>query len=152
PHGPLKLPAGPKMRTADRVLYTNLVLTGYAPITNGQFGVSGRTGDSTENNWLDDLGITTVAAGAATAPTIITGPADQKNVPEYGTATFSVLPNGTPPFTFQWYRNNVAVADATNAILTLTNVLFTANSNQFHLAVTNSLGGILSTNAILTVI
>jgi hypothetical protein len=136
----------------NRVLYTNLVLTGYAPITNGQFGVSGRTGDSTENNWLDDLGITTVAAGAPTAPTIITGPADQKNVPEYGTATFSVLPNGTPPFTFQWYRNNVAVADATNAILTLTNVLFTANSNQFHLAVTNSLGGILSTNAILTVI
>ncbi len=135
----------------NRWIYTNLVLTGYAPITNGQFGIGARTGGLNQNNWIDDLGIASVAAGAPTAASILTQPANQ-NIPEYGTATFSVLPGGTPPFTFQWYSNDVAVTSGTNAILTVPNVLFTANNSKFHVAVTNSLGGVVSSDAILTVI
>ncbi len=53
-----------------QVIYTNLYLPGYAPVTGGRFAIGARTGGLNENNWFDDLGITTTVAGAPAAPTI----------------------------------------------------------------------------------
>jgi hypothetical protein len=135
----------------NTVIYTNLYLTGYTPITSGRFAIGARTGGLNENNWIDDLSITTVVAGAPTAPTFITQPQSQ-TVQEGSPVTFSILPGGTPPFTFQWLKDNVAIADATNLSYTISSAPFSANGAKFKARVSNSVGSIDSDEAILTVI
>lgn len=131
------------------VVYTNLVVPGYTP-TAGQFAFSGRTGGSLETHWIDDLSITTVEpiTGAAT---IVTQPADASG-PERGNVTFSVVPNGAPPISFQWSTNGVAVQDATGSTLTLTGLTMDLNNLKVKVNVSNAEGAIDSRDAILTVI
>ncbi len=66
------------------------------------------------------------------------------------TATFSVVAAGTAPLSYQWFRNGVAVANATLATYT-----FTASRNDngaaFTVVVKNQAGSVASTAAILRV-
>ena len=133
-----------------QVIFTNVYLTGFVPNSGYVFGFGARTGGLNENAWINDLSVTTTPAGAPTAPTVTTQPANQ-SVNEHGSATFNVGFNGTPPFTFQWFSNNVTVVDATNAFLTLTNISAAANGAAFSVGITNSLGGVVSSPATLTV-
>ena len=133
-----------------QVIFTNVYLTGFAPAPGYQFGFGARTGGLNENLWINDLSITTAQQGALAAPSI-SSPLQNQTVSEHGTAIFNLDFAGTPPFTFQWYSNNVALADATNATLTLTNVAATANGSSFSIGITNAQGGILSSGANLTV-
>ncbi|HUS09554.1 MAG TPA: Ig-like domain-containing protein, partial [Pyrinomonadaceae bacterium] len=130
------------------VVFTNLVVPGYTP-TAGQFAFSGRTGGSLETHWIDDLSITTVApiTGAAT---ITTQPADT-SAPERGNVTFSVVPNGAPPISFQWSTNGVAVQDATGSTLTLSGLTMDLNNLKVKVNVSNAEGAIDSREATLTV-
>jgi hypothetical protein len=58
---------------------------------------------------------------------------------------------GTAPLIYQWYFNtNTAVAGATNATLTLTNLQL-ANSGYYRCTITNTAGSTNSANALLTV-
>ena len=41
-----------------QMVYTNLYLEGYAPITGGRFAMGARTGGLNENLWIDNLSIT----------------------------------------------------------------------------------------------
>ncbi len=130
-------------------VYTNLVIPDYAPVA-GRFGLGGRTGGSVENHWVDDVSITTVPpiTGAPTVklpPTALT-------VNERGSATFSVVPNGAPPFSFQWSKNGVAIQDATLSAYTLTNAAAGDNNAKFRVKITNAAGNVDSVDAILTVI
>jgi hypothetical protein len=69
-----------------------------------------------------------------------------------GSRTFSVTANGNPAvFNYQWYSNNVAITGATNASLILTNVQPSANGASFVCAVSNVIGGSLSSPAIVSV-
>jgi hypothetical protein len=134
-----------------QVVFTNLYLNGFVPNPDYVFGLGARTGGLNENAWINDLSITTTEAPATpTAPTITTQPASQ-SVSEHGSATFDVGFDGTPPFTFQWFSNSVAVADATNSFLMLTNLSSAASGSTFTVGITNDLGGIISTAATLTV-
>jgi hypothetical protein len=131
------------------VVYTNLIIPGYTP-TSGSFVLSARTGGSFETHWVDDLSITTVPPITG-VPTIITQPADA-SAPERGSASFSVLPNGAPPFTFQWFTNGVAVQDATAASLTLSALTMDLNNLKVKVNIANGEGNIDSREAILTVV
>ncbi|MBM3878407.1 MAG: hypothetical protein FJ387_01615 [Verrucomicrobia bacterium] len=133
-----------------KVIHDNVVLAGYTPITDGQFAIGARTGGLNERNFIDDLSITTTAAPAPTAPTILVQPASQ-TVAEHGSVTFAVIPDGTPPFTFQWLKNNVDVPGATASTLTLSPASFGDNNAKFKARVTNALGNRTSDEATLTV-
>ena len=83
-------------------------------------------------------------------PTIATQPASQ-NLAVGSTAVFSVTAISTLPLSYQWYFNtNTAMADATNATLTLANVQL-ADAGSYSVVVGNAAGVVSSTGAVLTV-
>ncbi|HMP81646.1 MAG TPA: FG-GAP-like repeat-containing protein [Verrucomicrobiota bacterium] len=87
---------------------------------------------------------------APTPPEIVAHPTNV-TVVVGGAATFNVIASGTSPLSYQWRSNNVAIAGATNATLTLNNVQY-ANAGSYSVVVTNLLGSDTSSNAVLTVL
>jgi hypothetical protein len=66
------------------------------------------------------------------------------------TATFAVRASGTAPLTYQWNLNGAAIGGATASSLVLTNVQF-SQAGTYTVLVTNAVGSVLSSNAVLTV-
>jgi prepilin-type N-terminal cleavage/methylation domain-containing protein len=50
------------------VLFNNLPLPGFTPLTGAAFGIGARTGGLNENQWVDDLQIATSTGGSTTPP------------------------------------------------------------------------------------
>jgi hypothetical protein len=71
-------------------------------------------------------------------------------VPDGGTATFSVITTGAPPFTYQWRFNSNNIPSATSASYTITNAQI-SNGGLYSVIVSNSTGGMLSSNGTLVV-
>ncbi len=67
-----------------------------------------------------------------------------------GTATFSVVANGIPPFSYQWRRNGAVLAGATAATLAVTGAR-SVDAGSYSVAVTSAAGTVSSTVATLTV-
>ncbi|MBK8476504.1 MAG: immunoglobulin domain-containing protein [Opitutaceae bacterium] len=84
-----------------------------------------------------------------TVPAITQAPIAQ-SVEIGDTATFTVAATGSPVPTYQWQKNRVAIAGATQATLTLTNVQSTAAGN-YRVVVTNAAGSATSAEVALTV-
>jgi pectate lyase len=96
-----------------------------------------------KTNWL-------MTAYAPTAPIIVADPQSQTVAPGQ-TATFTVVADGSAPLGYQWYFNtNTPVANATNAVLTLTSVQ-TTNAGIYYVVVSNYAGSATSAGATLTV-
>jgi pectate lyase len=92
-----------------------------------------------------------LSVSAAVAPSITTQPQDQTCLPPGATATFSVIAGGSDPLSYQWYYNtNTLLTNATDSILTITNVQ-PGNAGSYSVAVSNVAGGVISSNAYLTV-
>ena len=90
-----------------------------------------------------------VATLAVLDPDLATQPLSQNR--ELGdAATLSVIPAGTVPFTFQWFRDGVALSGATGDVLTLTN-LHASDAGNYTVVICNALGCITSSPAPLTV-
>lgn len=86
---------------------------------------------------------------AATPPQIITHPQSQTAMT--GTSvTFTTSVSGTPPFSYQWKRDNQTVAIQSTPNLTLTSVS-SANAGAYTVTVSNAAGSATSNAAILTV-
>ncbi len=84
------------------------------------------------------------------APSITTQPADQ-TVNVGGTAIFSVVAAGTPPLSYQWQLDGIAISGATSSSYK-TPAAATNNSGEtFKVVVTNPVGSATSTPATLTV-
>lgn len=83
------------------------------------------------------------------APSIAAQPQNQ-TVSVGQTATFSVTASGTPPFTYQWQRNDVAIPGATAATLSFT-ATSADNGATYRVVVTNARGSATSNRATLTV-
>ena len=66
--------------------------------------------------------------------------------------TFSVVASGNPAPGYQWQRNGTAIAGATSASYTLSNVTLSDNGAVFNVVVSNSAGSVTSSQATLTVI
>jgi DNA-binding protein len=68
-----------------------------------------------------------------------------------GSASFSAAASGTAPFTYQWYRNGVAISGATSAAFTLTGANYGDDQGRYTVVVSNGGGDTSSQPAILTV-
>ena len=138
------------------------------PVTNGIISSSSTSSSLTVTNaQLTDAGgysvVVTNSYGSVTsrvaqlivnapiAPSIVTQPQDQTNILPGATATFSVLAFGSDPLSYQWFYNtNTPVANATDSILTLTNVQAT-DAGSYSVVINNGAGTTNSSFAFLTV-
>ncbi|MFM2296082.1 MAG: hypothetical protein RLZZ350_2495 [Verrucomicrobiota bacterium] len=83
------------------------------------------------------------------APAITSQPTN-RTVNVGGTTTFSVTATGTAPLLYQWRLGGTNILGATNAQLILANVQLT-NAGIYSVTVSNALGGVVSSNAVLAV-
>jgi hypothetical protein len=83
------------------------------------------------------------------APAITSQPQNQE-VTQGANVSFAVGASGTPPLSYQWYFNGVALGQATNSTLLLSNVQSGADGS-YSVTVTNSYGWAASGTAVLTV-
>ncbi len=87
-------------------------------------------------------------------PPVITGQPAGQTVVQGSDVTFTVgvSSSSTIPLSYQWYFNGMNLsAGAINASLTLTNVQLT-NAGNYSAVVTNAIGSVASSNALLTVL
>ncbi len=87
---------------------------------------------------------------APVAPSITTPPVSQ-TITAGGTAVFSVVAGGNAPLSYQWLRNLVAIPGATSPSYTTSPMLTADSGSSFICTVTNAVGSVTSTAAILTV-
>ena len=92
---------------------------------------------------------TLTLAATAVAPRIAAEPAGQTLAPG-ANLTFSVVADGTAPFSYQWRRNGALLTGATSATYSLANLRL-ADAGSYSVAVTNSVGTVTSSTATLTV-
>jgi len=83
------------------------------------------------------------------APNIVTQPASVLVSSGYP-ASFSVVAQGTPPLSYQWYRDNTPVGQNTNAF-NLASATAT-DAGQYHVVISNVIGAVTSAPAALTVV
>ncbi len=85
-----------------------------------------------------------------TAP-VITSESGDRTVTVGQNVTLSVSATGTPPLTYQWYKDALPLAGATGVTLGLTDIRLT-DAGDYYVVVTNTLGSAQSRIAILTVL
>ncbi len=90
------------------------------------------------------------ALAPAFGPVIYSGPQSTTNYTGT-TTTLTAFADGTDPLSYQWFKGSNAIALATNATLTLTN-LKVSDSGSYSLTVTNALGMTNTQPAVLTVL
>ena len=90
------------------------------------------------------------SAGKCRVPFITAQPQGQ-TVTAGSDVTFVVTAGGTPPLSYQWQFNTTNIAGATGSSLTLTNVQ-PGQMGNYLVIVSNALGMVTSSNAVLTVI
>ena len=98
----------------------------------------------------NEIGSVTSAPARLTvneAPAITTQPSSQ-TVPVGNSVTFSVVATGTPTPTYQWRKDGVAIAGATQTSLTLAN-LGLADGGSYSVVVTNAASSVTSNAALL---
>ena len=66
-------------------------------------------------------------------------------------ASFSVSVTGTPPFSYQWTKNNYNIPGATNSTYTTPPLSLSDNGNQYRCKITNCNGTVTSNAATVTV-
>ena len=92
---------------------------------------------------------TAVTLTVLAPPTVTTQPVDV-TVTAPASATFSVVATGDAPLSYQWRRDGVDIPGATSATYTLDPTAITDNGAQFDVVVSNAVGSITSTSAMLT--
>ena len=116
--------------------------------TDGLLNVSfdGGTGEGDLNGFQIRPALLTVAPFFSAQPT----PASVSRFP-HGQVTFTAAVDGTQPISLQWRHGTTAIAGATNASLTLSD-LSTADAGTYTLVASNSVATTTSDAAILTLV
>ena len=118
-----------------------------ATVTNGQLNVV--IADGTDTTALNYIDIIPVPSGVA--PAMTTQPADAA-VGAGQTATFRVLATGTGPLSYEWMKNGVKIAGATNSSYTTPATTIGDNGALFAVVVGNAAGSVASSSATLRVL
>lgn len=129
-----------------------------AGATNSVFSVGNvQTGDAGSFSVVVTNSVGSVNSNAAAltvtsvpVPPAFTAQPQGQNVTAGSSVALTVTMGGTSPFTYQWRKDGTALAGATGATLTLTNVQ-SANAGDYTVVVTNSAGSATSAAATLTV-
>lgn len=87
---------------------------------------------------------------ASTAPVITSEPED-RSIYAGNSTTFSISASGTNPKTYQWKRDGASISGATNSSFTTNRVGLGAHGSVWTCAITNAVGGVISTGATLNV-
>src|ERR1043166_8455819 len=95
-----------------------------------------------------DLGA--IEIHTATAPAILLDPVSQ-TVVVGSNVTFTVSASGAVPLTYQWRKNTVPIANATNTSLLIANAQ-TGDAGQYSAVASNAAGTATSASAILSVL
>lgn len=91
-----------------------------------------------------------IAYTASLPPSIAQQPAS--TLVSVGTpATFTVSASGEPPLAYQWQRGGVDIAGATSTSYVLSAAQLTDNGARFRVVVSNAIGSVTSTEAVLAV-
>jgi hypothetical protein len=85
---------------------------------------------------------------AVLGTSFVTHPQGQTVAPG-STATFTAVASGTPPFSYQWYKNGAVISGQTGATLTLSNAQ-SGDAGIYRVSVTDAYGAITSNGAVLT--
>lgn len=102
----------------------------------------------------EDIGITYISMDEPkppTPPTITSQPTDQSVLVGNGPIMFVVGYQGDNSFTFQWYKNDVAIQGQVNSSLSIASVV-ESDAGSYKVKVTNNGGSVTSNAAVLTVI
>jgi hypothetical protein len=83
-------------------------------------------------------------------PSIVAQPVN-KSVKVGRSVTFSVTATGSLPLTYQWHKNGTDIVGATRSTCKIPPATLADNGAIFSVTVSNSVGSVLSNNAILTV-
>ena len=94
--------------------------------------------------------IATLTIVTSAIPPFILGPPLAQTNFVGATVTLMVSNNGTPPFGFQWLKNNTAIPGVNASTLVLTNIT-TDDAGDYRVQVGNDYGGVVSPIAHLTV-
>lgn len=132
------------------VVWDHLALP-YTPVSGANWGFGARTGGANENAWVDDLEI---FADFTAGPVTITSQPSDQTVTESQMASFSIQLDGTPPYSIQWFSNDVAIAGANGPTYTTPPTTTGMSGTIYRAEVTNELSGgvaAVSGNAMLTV-
>ncbi len=89
------------------------------------------------------------ALAVVSGPSISTQPSDQA-VAVGGNVTFSVVAAGSPPLSYRWHKNGVAIPGASLPALVIAAAQL-ADAGNYNVIVSNNSGGLVSNTASLTV-
>ena len=92
------------------------------------------------------------ALGITPGPVTITTQPNSPPVQEPGSVTFTVGSSGSPPFTYQWFRDGTAIPGATGQSYSIAFVRSSDNLARFKVTVANAFSSAVSSEATLTVI
>src|ERR1051326_2875749 len=84
------------------------------------------------------------------APVTIDYQPESQAVVVYQQAAFGVIASGTSPLTYQWRKDKLPLAGATNDQIVLTQVQF-SDAGVYSVVVSNAENNVTSTDALLTV-
>jgi hypothetical protein len=133
----------------NRILFDNLTIPGFASVSGGRFALVARTGGSDENQWVDNLDITTdLTAGNLR---ISTQPVSQ-TIQVGKSVTFTSGVNDPTGVTFQWLRNGTPINGASSATYTIPAVVAGDNAATLQLKATKGALTATSDAATLTVL
>jgi len=96
-----------------------------------------------------DATIVSAPTSSTEDPRITTNP-EAVEIDEFSEASFSVVADGTAPFSYQWRFNGVAILGATESTYTIPSARL-SDAGQYSVIVTNSVGAVLSVAVELTV-
>ncbi len=119
------------------------------PTQGGTFTIQVQ-GFGTGGNGLPEQITFTISGGVATLPAFTAQPQGQ-TVLAGAAVTLTAGASGSPAPTYQWRRNGVAIAGATNSSLVLANVQ-AADAGDYTVVAANSAGGVTSAVATVNVI
>jgi len=94
----------------------------------------------------------TLTVAAAPVPAAIVAPPANVTVVAGQTASFAVTASGTAPITYQWRRSGTDVAGANGATYTTPATVLADNGAVFTVRVSNAVGSVESSGALLTVL
>ena len=92
----------------------------------------------------------TVAAVPCSSPVTITAQPASQALNSGSTLSLTVAATGTPPLTYQWYKNGVTIANATNSTYSKAGIV-SSDSGLYYAIVSNCAGGVASSNAVVGV-